>query len=99
GRLQTTAPPRPSPPLKPNVRLIMPGASLISATSSSDPSRHERYKTNTTFNTCDFKPGGRWSFIMHGPDGRSYPNENVFAEIRQRTKLRPSGRPSRATVE
>lgn len=34
-----------------------------------------------TFQTCDFKPGGRWSFVMHGPDGRNYPNENVFAEI------------------
>ena len=34
-----------------------------------------------TFNVCEFKPGGRWSFVMHGPDGRNYPNENVFAEI------------------
>ena len=34
-----------------------------------------------TFNLCDFKNGGRWSIIMHGPDGRNYPNENVFAEI------------------
>jgi uncharacterized protein YndB with AHSA1/START domain len=34
-----------------------------------------------TFNICEFKNGGRWSFIMHGPDGRSYPNENIFAEI------------------
>jgi uncharacterized protein YndB with AHSA1/START domain len=34
-----------------------------------------------TFHVCEFKNGGRWSFIMHGPDGRKYPNENVFAEI------------------
>lgn len=34
-----------------------------------------------TFNVCEFKNGGRWSFVMHGPDGRNYPNENVFAEI------------------
>ena len=34
-----------------------------------------------TFNFCDFKNGGSWSLIMHGPDGRNYPNENVFAEI------------------
>ncbi|WP_141731093.1 SRPBCC family protein [Oligoflexus tunisiensis] len=34
-----------------------------------------------TFSVCEFKNGGRWSFIMHGPDGRNYPNENVFAEI------------------
>lgn len=34
-----------------------------------------------TFHVCDFKPGGRWSFVMHGPDGRGFPNESVFAEI------------------
>lgn len=34
-----------------------------------------------TFSVCEFKTGGRWSFIMHGPDGSNYPNENVFAEI------------------
>ncbi|MGB8598910.1 MAG: SRPBCC domain-containing protein [Burkholderiales bacterium] len=34
-----------------------------------------------TFNVCEFKTGGRWSFIMHGPDGQNYPNENVFTEI------------------
>lgn len=34
-----------------------------------------------TFHVCEFKTGGRWSFIMHGPDGRDYPNENTFAEI------------------
>ena len=34
-----------------------------------------------TFTVCEFRPGGRWSFTMHGPDGQHYPNENVFAEI------------------
>ena len=34
-----------------------------------------------TFGVCEFKKGGRWSFVMHGPDGKSYPNESVFAEI------------------
>ena len=34
-----------------------------------------------TFTLCEFANGGRWSFIMHGPDGRDYPNENLFAEI------------------
>ncbi|WP_216595294.1 SRPBCC family protein [Chromobacterium subtsugae] len=33
------------------------------------------------FETCDFRPGGRWVFTMHGPDGKHYPNENVFVEI------------------
>jgi uncharacterized protein YndB with AHSA1/START domain len=34
-----------------------------------------------TFETCDFTPGGAWRFTMHGPDGASYRNESVFAEI------------------
>jgi uncharacterized protein YndB with AHSA1/START domain len=34
-----------------------------------------------TFNRFQFEPGGRWSFIMHGPDGRDYPNENEFVEM------------------
>ena len=34
-----------------------------------------------TFQVCDFQQGGRWSFVMHGPDGANYANENVFAEI------------------
>jgi uncharacterized protein YndB with AHSA1/START domain len=40
-----------------------------------------------TFNVCEFKTGGRWSFIMHGPDGQNYPNENVFAEIASPSKV------------
>ena len=34
-----------------------------------------------TFNVCEFQIGGCWSFVMHGPDGRKFPNENVFADI------------------
>jgi len=34
-----------------------------------------------TFNTCEFKPGGKWSFVMHGPDGKDYQNESVFRDI------------------
>ncbi len=40
-----------------------------------------------TFNLCEFKNGGRWSFIMHGSNGANYPNENVFAEIEPPTKI------------
>ena len=40
-----------------------------------------------TFNICEFKKGGRWSLIMHGPDGRNYPNENIFAEIEPPRKV------------
>lgn len=34
-----------------------------------------------TFDRCEFKPGGKWSFVMIGPDGKTYPNESVFAAI------------------
>ena len=34
-----------------------------------------------TFHQFDFKVGGHWKFIMHGPDGTDYDNENVFREI------------------
>jgi len=40
-----------------------------------------------TFTVCEFKPGGQWSFIMHGPDGKNYPNESRFAEIDPPTKI------------
>lgn len=34
-----------------------------------------------TFEQFEFKPGGRWAFVMHGPNGANYPNDNVFREI------------------
>lgn len=40
-----------------------------------------------TFKVCEFKNGGRWSFIMRGPDARTYPNESVFAEIESPRKV------------
>jgi uncharacterized protein YndB with AHSA1/START domain len=51
----------------------------------SDPQRLARWwgpaGFTNTFNVCEFRPGGRWSFVMHGPDGGHHPNESVFAEI------------------
>lgn len=35
----------------------------------------------STFDCFEFLPGGRWSFVMHAPDGRDYPNEIVIREI------------------
>jgi uncharacterized protein YndB with AHSA1/START domain len=35
----------------------------------------------TTTHSFDFKPGGIWRFVMHGPDGRDYPNRITFDEI------------------
>src|SRR5258708_712966 len=34
-----------------------------------------------TIHKMDVRPGGEWSFIMHGPDGRDYENEVVFTEL------------------
>jgi Activator of Hsp90 ATPase homolog 1-like protein len=34
-----------------------------------------------TFNTFDFKVGGKWSFIMHGCNNDHYPNECEFIQI------------------
>jgi uncharacterized protein YndB with AHSA1/START domain len=34
-----------------------------------------------TFNVYEFRSEGRWSLIMHRPDGTNYPNENLFATI------------------
>ena len=40
-----------------------------------------------TFSEFDFKTGGKWSLVMHGPDGANYPNDNVFGEIIPNQKL------------
>jgi uncharacterized protein YndB with AHSA1/START domain len=34
-----------------------------------------------TFNQFDFKVGGKWNFIMHGPDKGNYANECEFIQI------------------
>ena len=40
-----------------------------------------------TFEIFDFRPNGLWKFVMHGPDGKNYPNENRFAEISRPGKV------------
>jgi len=40
-----------------------------------------------TFEQFEFKPGGRWVFVMHGPNDANYPNESVFSEIQPDTKI------------
>ena len=35
----------------------------------------------TTTSSFDFRPGGIWRFVMHGPDGRDYQNRVTFDEI------------------
>jgi uncharacterized protein YndB with AHSA1/START domain len=34
-----------------------------------------------TIHEFDLRPGGRWRFTMHGPDGADYPNEKEFVEV------------------
>ncbi|MBI5794465.1 SRPBCC domain-containing protein [Candidatus Uhrbacteria bacterium] len=36
----------------------------------------------TTTHEFNFSVGGRWRFIMHGPDGTDYPNHIVFTQIK-----------------
>ena len=40
-----------------------------------------------TFERCEFVPGGRWVFTMHGPNGIDYPNESVFREIEPNARI------------
>lgn len=40
-----------------------------------------------TFQTFEFKPGGRWVHVMHGSNGANYPNESVFREIERDRKV------------
>ena len=39
-----------------------------------------------TFSEFDFRPGGTWRFVMHGPEKGNYKNECVFTAI-ERPKL------------
>lgn len=34
-----------------------------------------------TFHEFDFRPGGAWRFVMHGPDGAEFQMEKRFVEI------------------
>jgi uncharacterized protein YndB with AHSA1/START domain len=36
---------------------------------------------SSTFDQFEFRPGGAWRFVMHGPDGIDYPNQSVFLEV------------------
>lgn len=42
---------------------------------------------SNTFKQFEFKAGGRWVFVMHGPNGVNYPNENVFQELSPDEKI------------
>ena len=36
---------------------------------------------SNTFEVFEFTEGGRWKFLMHGPDGKDYLNESVFSAL------------------
>jgi uncharacterized protein YndB with AHSA1/START domain len=40
-----------------------------------------------SFEVFEFREGGRWKFTMHGPDGKAYPNESVFAALEPGAKV------------
>ncbi|HEX3084715.1 MAG TPA: SRPBCC family protein [Pyrinomonadaceae bacterium] len=40
-----------------------------------------------TFEVFEFKPGGRWKFVMHGPDGSNHANESVFIEVESPSRI------------
>ena len=54
-------------------------------TALSDPDRLARWwgpnGFTNTFLEFDFRAGGTWRFVMHGPDGKDFQNESTFAEI------------------
>lgn len=40
-----------------------------------------------TFEQFEFKTGGQWKFVMHGPNGVDYANENIFREIQPYSRI------------
>lgn len=40
-----------------------------------------------TFQRFEFRPGGHWVFVMHGPNGADYANESIFREIERDARI------------
>lgn len=40
-----------------------------------------------TFQEFEFRPGGRWVFVMHAPNGLDYDNESFFREIEPYSRI------------
>ena len=42
---------------------------------------------SSTFEIFEFREGGRWLFVMHGPDGASFKNDSYFEAIHPESKI------------
>src|ERR1700754_2632600 len=40
-----------------------------------------------TTHSKDLRPGGHWSYTMHGPDGTDYENRTLYHEVKEHEKL------------
>lgn len=40
-----------------------------------------------TTHSKDLRPGGHWTYTMHGPDGIDYPNKTMYLEVEDNVKL------------
>ena len=40
-----------------------------------------------TTHSKDLRPGGHWTYTMHGPDGADYPNKTIYHEVERLRKL------------
>ncbi len=64
-----------------------------------DPAHLERWwgpdGSTLTVDEIEVRPGGRWRFTMHGPDGRDHPDRVTFEEVvRGRRLVYTHGEPS-----
>lgn len=41
----------------------------------------------STFDSFEFAPGGQWTFVMHGPDGRDYKNTIEVTDFEPATSI------------
>jgi uncharacterized protein YndB with AHSA1/START domain len=50
-----------------------------------DPARLARWwgpnGFSSSFEVFEFRRGGAWRLVLHGPDGTNYPNDNRFVDI------------------
>lgn len=81
----TTVPPATNPDAAVSTERVLSASPQTVFAAFEQPDRLARWwgpdGFTNTFERFEFTPGGRWVFVMHGPNGASYPNESVFREI------------------